>query len=95
MSRVRITYQSYWKDHPSTFITYPFCLKLFKQRWYMLAASAGHDTPFVYALDERMHNAIQTNESYKMPKEFNAERFFSNYFGIIVGTGRKPQEVKI
>ena len=92
---IEITYQSYWKDHPSTFIAYPYCLKLFKQRWYMLATSEGSDKPRVYALDERMHNAIQTNESYKLPRKFDAERFFADYFGIIVGTDRKPQEVKI
>ena len=92
---VEITYQSYWKSHPSTFTAYPYCLKLFKQRWYMLATSEGSDQPWVYALDERMHNAVQTKESYAIPKGFNAERYFADYFGVIVGTEWEPQEVKI
>ena len=92
---VEITYQGYWRDYPSTFTTYPYCLKIFKQRWYMLAASEGSDKPWIYALDERMHNAMQTDESYKVPKKFNADRFFADYFGIIVGTDWEPQEVKI
>ena len=92
---VEITYQGYWRSHPSIFKTYPYCLKLFKQRWYMLAASEGSDQPWIYALDERMHGAVQTEESYKVPKKFNAERFFADYYGVIVGTDKKPQEVKI
>ncbi len=92
---VQVTYQGYRKSHPSTFTAYPYCLKLFKQRWYMLATSEGSDQPWVYALDERMHYAAQTNEAYKIPKRFNAERFFADYFGVIVGTDWEPQEVKI
>ena len=92
---VKITYQGYWRSHPSTFVTYPYCLKLFKQRWYMLATSEGNDKPWIYALDERMHNAMQTEESYKVPKKFNADRFFADYYGVVVGTDKEPQEVKI
>jgi len=92
---VKITYQGYWRSHPSTFTTYPYCLKLFKQRWYMLATSEGSDKPWIYALDERMHIAVQTEESYKVPKKFNADRFFADYYGVIVGTECEPQEVKI
>ena len=92
---VEITYQGYGRNHPSTFTTYPYCLKLFKQRWYMLASSEGSDKPWIYALDERMHNAVQTDESYKVPKKFNADRFFADCFGIIVGADWEPQEVKI
>ena len=92
---VEITYQSFWRDEPSAFNVEPYCLKLFKQRWYMLAKSEGKDEPWVYALDERMLNVVQTDQDYKLPAKFNAEKFFAEYFGIIVGTDWEPQEVKI
>lgn len=92
---IEMTYQSFWRDEPNTFKSKPYCLKLFKQRWYMLAKSEGKDEPRIYALDERMIDIQQTNESYKMPVKFNAEKYFSEYFGIIVGTDWEPQEVKI
>lgn len=91
----KITYKSFWRDEESTFVAYPYCLKLFKQRWYMLATSAGVDDLWIYALDERMINVVQTEEKYSIPKRFNAEEFFSNYFGVIIGTDWEPQEVKI
>lgn len=92
---VEITYQSFWRDEPSAFNVEPYCLKLFKQRWYMLAKSEGKDEPWVYALDERMLNIIPTDLDYKLPARFNAEKFFSDYYGTIVGKDYEPQEVKI
>ena len=92
---VEITYQSFWRDEPSTFNVEPYCLKLFKQRWYMLAKSEGKDEPWVYALDERMLDIIPTDLDYKLPAKFNAEKFFSDYYGTIVGKDYEPHEVKI
>lgn len=92
---IEITYKSFWRDEESTFVAYPYCLKLFIQRWYMLATSVGVDDLWIYALDERMINVVQTEEKYSIPKKFDAEEFFSNYFGVIIGTDWEPQEVKI
>ncbi len=92
---IEMTYQSFWRDEQSTFTAKPYCLKLFKQRWYMLAKSEGKDEPRIYALDERMLNVAQTDQDYKMPAKFNAEKFFADYFGIIVSTDYGPQTVKI
>ena len=92
---IEMTYQSFWRDEPNTYKAKPYCLKLFKQRWYMLAKSEGKEEPRVYSLDERMIDVKTTDEDYKLPAKFNAERFFSDFFGIIVGTDWEPQEVKI
>ena len=92
---IEMTYQSFWKDEPCTFKANPYCLKLFKQRWYMLAKSEGKDTPRIYSLDERMIDVKPTDENYMLPAKFNAEEYFNDYFGIIVGTEWAPQEIKI
>ena len=92
---IEMTYQSFWRDEPNTYTAKPYCLKLFKQRWYMLAKSEGKDEPRIYALDERMLNVVQTDQDYKLPAKFIAEKFFADYFGIIVGTDYEPTEVRI
>ena len=92
---VEITYQGYSRKEPSTFTVHPYCLKLFKQCWYMLGESEDYDMPRIYALDERMKNAVQTKKKLTVPARFNAEAFFSNYFGIIVEDGRKPSTVEL
>ena len=92
---IEMTYQSFWRDEPNTYIAKPYCLKIFKQRWYMLAKCEGRNEPRIYALDDRMKNIVQTEKSYKLPAKFNAEKFFADYFGIIVGSDYETQTVKI
>lgn len=92
---IEMTYQSFWKDEPCTYQAKPYCLKLFKQRWYMLAKSEGKKELRVYALDERMINIVQTKKDYKLPAKFNAEKYFADYFGIIVSSDYEPQTVTI
>lgn len=36
---LNITYHSYWKDEENNFDVQPFCIKLFRQRWYLVARS--------------------------------------------------------
>ena len=91
---VEVTYQSFWRDESSTFILHPYCLKLFKQRWYVLGRSDGYDDPRIYALDERMKNVVPQKKALKMPAKFNAAEFFSKYYGVIIAD-EKPSHIKI
>ena len=92
---VELTYRSFNRPGPNTFTVHPYCLKLFKQRWYMLGRSEEYDKPRIYSLDDRMLNAVQTDKKLKVPARFNAREFFSNYFGIIAGFDAKPSNVEI
>ena len=91
---VELTYQSFWKDRPASFTVHPYCLKLFRQRWYMLGKSEDYDSPRIYALDERTKHVIPLKKSLEIPSKFSAEEFFSNYFGVIVDD-RMPVTVKL
>lgn len=92
---IEITYQSFSRDEPCTFTVHPYCLKLFKQRWYMLGRSDEYDHPRIYALDERMTNVKELKKKAVVPKRFDAQEFFRNYFGIIVGNDCKPSTIEI
>ena len=91
---VEITYQSFRRDAPNTFTIHPYCLKLFKQRWYVLGRSDEYDSPWIYALDERMQDAVPLKKALKKPAGFNAADFFSRYFGVILDD-RKPLPIRI
>lgn len=85
-TQLRITYQSYWKDESHTFNVHPYCLKLFKQRWYMIALNPYYDKIMIYALDRIFHIWKLDGQTFKMPEDFDPETFFYNYYGIITGT---------
>ena len=75
-----MTYQSFGKTEPSTFEVEPYCVKLFEQRWYMLGMS---DKLRIYALD-RIKALEPTERKFKLPKSFDAEKFFADHYGIII-----------
>ncbi len=60
----------------------------------MLARSEGYDHPRIYALD-RIFDLKITDSPLQVDKKFDAEVFFSNYFGIIIGDGGQPEQVDI
>ena len=78
-----MTYQSFWMDDPATFEVEPYCVKLFEQRWYMLGKSEGYDDLRIYALD-RIKALEPTERKFKLPKKFDAVKFFEDYYGIII-----------
>ena len=90
---IEMTYQGFGKPHPSTFIVEPYCLKMFKQRWYLLAYSPDLDRMLIYSLD-RIHAIEPTKQKYQLPENFDAERYFKDTYGI-TGIGEKPEEIKI
>ena len=88
---ISLTYQSFYRPEPSTFSVRPYCVKYFKKRWYMLADS---DLGLrVYSLD-RFVDMEELDQTFEIPEDFDAEGFFSNYFGVIVGD-KKAEDVVI
>ena len=79
-----MTYHSFHREEPSTFEVEPYCVKLFEQRWYMLGKSEGYDDLRIYALD-RIKALEPIERKFKLPKKFDAEKFFDDYYGIIIG----------
>ena len=91
---LEMTSQSYWRDEANTFEVEPYCLKAFKQRWYLVARSPYYDKVMVYALD-RVHWLEVKDKSFKYPKKFFPEEFFDDCFGIITDQSIDVETVKI
>ena len=95
---LNITYHSYWKDEENTFDVQPFCVKLFRQRWYMVARSTYtyyfEKGPRIYSLD-RIRALHTTDETFELPKDWSAKKFFDDCFGIIADQRIKPQTIKL
>jgi hypothetical protein len=91
---IEITYQSFWHDEPYTFEIEPYCVKIFKQRWYLLAYNPYYDAMRIYGLD-RIQDLRTTDKTFKMNKDFNAENYFDDCFGITVDENISPCPVTI
>lgn len=91
---IKITYKGYWSEHEHTFPVAPYCIKLFRQRWYLVGNSIYEDKIRIYALD-RVQNIGLTSEPYKYPNDFCPEIYFEGYFGIIHDDDCSLETVKL
>jgi hypothetical protein len=80
---VELTYQGYNRTKPHTIIVHPYCLKVFKQRWYVISYTPESEEIRIYSLD-RIKELHITNTKYKYPKDFDGKEYFRYSYGIIV-----------
>jgi predicted DNA-binding transcriptional regulator YafY len=90
---LEMTYQSFYKPVPSTFPIETYCLKMFRQRWYIVALSRGHNHLRVYSLD-RIKELKPTSEKYILPADFDGETYFKDTYGVS-GMEYQPQSIEI
>ncbi len=92
---INMTYQSYWRDESNTFIVEPYCVKLFKQRWYVAARSPYYNKVMIYSLDRILHLELLNDERFKMPDSFNPTEYFEEYYGVIIDDDLDVEKVKL
>jgi hypothetical protein len=91
---MEMTYQTFGHDSPYKVEICPYCIKIFKQRWYVIAYNLYKKRILIYALD-RIKNISITDNRYRLPADFDGESFFADCFGIVAGDGKAAEEVKI
>lgn len=82
---LNITYKSYWKDKEKNYDVQPLCVKLFRQRWYVIVhGNDGEDDTRIWicALD-RILSLQKTEETFNMPKDWDVEDYFDGFIGLI------------
>ena len=79
---LEITYKSYWEDDEKTQKVAPYCVKLFRQRWYVVALRIFDNKIRIYALD-RIRELSVNAETFTYPDDFSPEDYFEGFFGII------------
>ena len=77
--KLTLVYNSYTSATEEEIEIAPYCLKQFKQRWYVLAATK--DGLKVFALD-RIREIKPENVDFELPEDFDAREYFSDFYGI-------------
>lgn len=76
-----ITYLKYGENTPKDVLVEPYCLKMFRQRWYVI--SHFKDGQFkTYSID-RIKSVRIDNTKFKLDPNFDAHSFFDDYYGIL------------
>lgn len=89
--QLSFTYYSFNRQEQYELTLAPYCLKVFKQRWYVAGCPSTHPNEIrIYALD-RVKDMRPTDLAYTYPKTFNAKEFFAPYYGVF----RNAEPVKV
>lgn len=91
---IELTYQSFWRNEPHTFRVEPYCVKVFKQRWYVVGRAPHYDEIRTYAL-ERIQGFQITEKSFAYPKDFDPQSYFHTSFGITVDESCEIERIRI
>lgn len=86
---VQVAYRPFSQSKTYTFPLEPYCVKLFENRWYVVAHNERFDDIRIYALD-RMESVEVLDEVFALPPGFDAEDFFSTTYGIVIDRKEKP-----
>jgi predicted DNA-binding transcriptional regulator YafY len=81
-TQLQLTYHSFNRQEQYELTLSPYCLKVFKQRWYVAGCPSTHPNETrIYALD-RVQTMRPTDQNFIYPKKFDAKTFFAPYYGV-------------
>ena len=89
--KVLVKYHRYQSSDDRTFTLAPYCIKLFRQRWYLLGKF--NDGGFAMFSFDRIKDITLTTEPFKMKRGFDAAEFFGECYGVVIGDGTKPERI--
>ncbi len=100
--KLAVDYRKYGDDEPRHLTFEPYCIKLFKQRWYILGhfhRNATTDRPEVdyfgvFSFD-RIMNLSLTDDKFQINPRFNAQAYFEECFGVLVNDDTEAQRIVI
>lgn len=100
--RIAVDYRKYGTDSPNHLNFEPYCLKLFKQRWYILGhfhRDATEEKPEadyfgVFSFD-RILNMELTDVKFRIDPDFDAQEYFNECYGVLVGDDTRPERIVI
>ncbi|MCR5394381.1 MAG: WYL domain-containing protein [Bacteroidales bacterium] len=90
-SRVEIEYQRYSSADSKSYAIDPYCIKLFRRRWYLLGRF--DDGGYAMFSFDRINDVRQLDERFVLDPDFDAAHFFDECFGVVIGDGSKPERI--
>ena len=79
---VRIVYRKYQSNETKQHIGEPYCVKLYRRRWYLLMRNPDTKAFVVWAFD-RIIELDFYKRKFKMEKDFDAAAYFGECFGTV------------
>ncbi len=90
--KVSFVYNPY-EFEPKSYTVEPLFVKVFKQRWYLIARS-GKNNERVFGLD-RMQDVIETSDAFELPEDLDPKGRFAENYGVTIGVDEKTEDIVV
>jgi predicted DNA-binding transcriptional regulator YafY len=89
---IEINYQSFKANEPSQILIYPYLLKEYRNRWFLIGANKRH-VVITLALDRFVSVKEISGEKYLKNTFIDIETYFDDTIGVSKNPGMRPQLV--
>lgn len=89
---LEVEYQPFYEERPQTYHVHPYCLKMYRMRWYVLGWFEEKGALRQFSLDRTLKMAIMEKE-FEYPDDFSPEYYYKYAVGIWVNEDLKPETV--
>ena len=90
---LKVMYQSFNANEPTEIIFYPYLLKEFRNRWFIVGSANDAKKVFNLALD-RIVSMEPVDVKYVESPNFDPEHFFDNVIGVSTSIKSFPRRIK-
>jgi predicted DNA-binding transcriptional regulator YafY len=90
---VLLGYKSFTARKAGEVIFYPYLLKEYRNRWFVLGMKKEGKEILTFALDRTLAVTPMPKEPYKEQKNFNPHSYFSNIVGVTRNAANKPTHI--
>ena len=91
---IELTYQSFTARQAQTFPFYPYLLKEFRNRWFLIG-SKNNGKPLLNLAIDRIIEVKQTEKTFVETEEFDSGTYFKNVIGVTVSQGMQPEIITL
>ncbi|MDW3649001.1 MAG: WYL domain-containing protein [Bacteroidia bacterium] len=91
---IKVEYKSFRARNPQGFIFYPYLLKEFRNRWFLVGRRKNQGGILNLALD-RIIAVEESEELYREDKEFDASTYFKHAIGVSVSPNLETEEIQL
>ena len=86
------SYYNYWREDERDHYLMPLCVKLFRQRWYLVGRTWPSENDIIYSFD-RIRDFRLSSHTFEFPEDFSPKEYFDHCFGVIADRNCKAEDV--
>jgi predicted DNA-binding transcriptional regulator YafY len=92
-STLQLTYKSFKARQATELVFYPYLLKEYRNRWFVLGMTRKSSEIVTFALDRIVHINPFPEETFRLHRNFDPHTYFNDIVGVTRNSGDQPVNI--